>query len=70
MERVDYLEKTLRKSWPKGLPQSLVYKQGEMPLHDYLVQNAKENPNRVAYVYYGNDITWGQMNDETNRLLK
>ncbi len=62
------MENVLKRSWPKNLPKKLVYREGEKPLHEYLAQNAREHPHEIAYIYYGNEITWKQLNDEVNRL--
>lgn len=63
------MQDVLKRSWPKDLSQTLVYRGGEKPLHEYLNQNAKERPNDTAYIFYGNEITWNQLNDDTNRLV-
>ncbi|MCC4308959.1 AMP-binding protein [Alcanivorax marinus] len=44
------------------------YLRGEKPLHEYLFQHAEEVPERVAYIYYGTEITWGQVGDAVRRL--
>jgi long-chain acyl-CoA synthetase len=66
---VSHVINVLRKSWPKDLSQTLVYQLGEKPLHDYLIQNAKEHPNDIAYVFYGNDISWSTLNEDVDRLV-
>lgn len=58
----------LRKSWPKDLPEKLEYRLGEKPLHEYLIQNAREHPDKPGYIYYGNNISWKQLVDNTRRL--
>lgn len=62
------MKNVLKKSWPDYLPNHLVYRQGQKPLHEYLIQNAKEYPHDIAYIYYGKSITWKQLNDDSNRL--
>lgn len=59
-----------RKSWPKDVPMTLHYRLGEKPLHEYLIQNAIEQPKQTAYVFYGNSITWEQLSDKTQRLAQ
>lgn len=54
--------------WPQHLPKELTYRHGQMPLHIYVEKNAETNPNAVAYNYYGNGITWEQVNDAVNRI--
>ncbi|PWA11157.1 AMP-dependent synthetase [Pueribacillus theae] len=64
------MQTILKKSWPNGVPKTLTYRLGEKPLHEYLIQNAKEHPNKTAYVYYGNHITWRQLHNDTIRLAQ
>lgn len=58
----------IRKSWPKDLSQTLVYRLGEKPLHEYLLQNSRDYPNEIGYTYYGRDLTWREMADYTSRI--
>lgn len=55
------MSSVLKKSWPKFIPETLEYRLGERPLHEYLIQNATDYPNETGYVYYGNHITWKQL---------
>ncbi|MFS0575418.1 AMP-binding protein [Sporosarcina sp. 179-K 3D1 HS] len=64
------MEQILKKSWPQNLPETLTYKFGEKPLREYLKQNAIDHPNRIAYHFYGNQISWSQLNDSTCRLAQ
>lgn len=64
------MKSVLRKSWPKDVPMTLHYRLGEKPLHEYLIQNAIEQPKQTAYVFYGNSITWEQLSDKTQRLAQ
>ncbi|MCB7068451.1 hypothetical protein NST17_09165 [Caldifermentibacillus hisashii] len=50
------MSSVLKKSWPKFIPETLEYRLGERPLHEYLIQNATDYPNETGYVYYGNHI--------------
>ncbi len=47
---------------------SVSYLRGEKPLHDYLFQHAEEVPERIAYIYYGTEITWAEAGDAVRRL--
>ncbi|MGY0694472.1 AMP-binding protein [Virgibacillus sp. FSP13] len=64
------MKSVLKKSWPKEVPESLNYRLGEKPLHEYLMQNAIKRPDQAAYIYYGNTITWEQLNDKTQRFAQ
>jgi long-chain acyl-CoA synthetase len=46
----------------------LEYRNGEKALHEYLLDHAREVPGRVAYVYYGTEITWSETADAVLRL--
>lgn len=59
-----------KKGWPMDLSKQLNYKLGEKPLHEYLAHNATKYPNRTAYNYYGNKITWRYLNDYSDRLAQ
>ena len=48
--------------------ESVSYLRGEKPLHEYLFQHAEEVPDRVAYIYYGTEITWAETGDAVRRL--
>lgn len=61
---------TLKKSWPKGVSEKLNYRFGEKPLHEYLAQHAEERPDQIAYVFYGREISWHQLNDSIRRLAQ
>jgi len=58
----------VEKSWPAGVPKKLVYRLGEKPLHEYLRANAAEMPDRVAYIYYGREITWRQLDRYSDNI--
>lgn len=44
------------------------YRHGAKPLHEYLLLNAEEAPNDVAFVFYGYEMTWHEVADSTRRL--
>ncbi len=62
------LNEIKHKSWPSASPKTLHYRLGEQPLHEYLLQNGKDEYDKTAYVFYGNNITWGQLSDDTRRM--
>ncbi|WP_449355380.1 AMP-binding protein [Virgibacillus natechei] len=64
------MNSVLKKSWPKDIPEKLNYRLGEKPLHEYLIQNARDYPDQSAYIFYGNNITWSQLNDHTKRFAQ
>lgn len=48
--------------------ETVEYLRGEKPLHEYLQQHAEEVPDRRAYIYYGTELTWGEVGDKVRRL--
>src|SRR5690625_178682 len=56
------------KSRPKTISETLHYRFGEKPLHEYLMDHAIDRPDQTAYIFYGNHITWKQLYDHTSRL--
>src|SRR5690625_962947 len=58
----------LKKSWPKNISETLHYRFGEKPLHEYLMDHAIDRSDQTAYIFYGNHITWKQLYDHTSRL--
>lgn len=55
------MERIWQKSWPEDVPREIQYRLGPKPLHEYLRQNASDTPDKVAYIYYGTEITWSDM---------
>ncbi|WP_308282793.1 AMP-binding protein [Pseudonocardia nigra] len=67
----DYLEDLARRQravWPAGLPTELEYPFGERPLTEYLQEWARTDPDRVLLVFYGTELTFGQVDDLSDRF--
>src|SRR5699024_10016154 len=62
------MKSVLKKSWPKNISETLHYRFGEKPLHEYLMDHAIDRPDQTAYIFYGNHITWKQLYDHTSKL--
>jgi long-chain acyl-CoA synthetase len=62
------MERIWMKSWPKGVPTKLTYRLGEIPLYEYLRQNARDFPEKPAYIFYGRVITWKELDEYTDRF--
>ncbi|MBW1710932.1 MAG: AMP-binding protein [Deltaproteobacteria bacterium] len=54
------------KAWPKGWPTSLNYPQ--IPVYAFLDQTAKRNPNRIAIIFEGLELTYGEFKELTDRF--
>ncbi|WP_455660830.1 AMP-binding protein [Pradoshia sp.] len=50
-----------RSYWPAEVPTKLTYKLGERPLHEYLKMHAASQPDKAAYLFYGNPISYGEL---------
>src|SRR5699024_12430545 len=48
--------------------QRVGYRHGRKPMHDYLLLNAAEVPDQVAYVFYGRELSWREVADSAKRL--
>jgi long-chain acyl-CoA synthetase len=56
------------KHWPQDLPTKISFDQGEIPLHDYLRCQAKKMPDKPAIIFYGRDITYGELDLASDRF--
>jgi long-chain acyl-CoA synthetase len=67
----DYL-RTLRqlweKNWPRHLPKEPHYPFGMIPLTKYLLEWAERKPNAPVLIYYGNEITFQQLEEMSDRF--
>jgi len=67
----DYLS-TLRelhsKHWPQGAPSTPRYPQGEQALTEYLRHWADTIPDKPAIEFYGHTLTFGQLNEQSDRF--
>jgi len=62
------MEDSVRKGWPNYLAPTLEYRRGQKPLHEYLRDYARENPDKTAIIWYGREITYGELNDLSDRF--
>ncbi len=56
--------------WPSGVPTKLTYKCGEKPLHEYLKLNAGAHPDKAAYLFYGNTISYKELDHSVDRFAQ
>ncbi|UAL51834.1 AMP-binding protein [Metabacillus dongyingensis] len=54
--------------WPSYLPETLQYRHGERPLHEYIDQHCDEKPDAIAYSYYGREISWKELKKKICQL--
>ena len=67
---VKKMNEVLQKNWPSDVSKTLTYRLGEIPLHEYLKSNAQDTPNQTAYHFYGNEITWRQLDEAIDCLAQ
>jgi len=71
MNERDYLSK-LEALWDKNRPSDLPpephYPLGEVPLTEYLRHWAREAPDRPCVIFYGAELTFGQLDDLSDRF--
>ena len=62
------MEKIWLKSWPESMPKELVYPHGKIPVHEYLKINAGRNPDKIAIIFYGKELTYKELDESSNRF--
>ncbi|MCK9274341.1 MAG: AMP-binding protein [Syntrophales bacterium] len=62
------MERIWMKHWPTGVSDTIEYRLGEKPLHEYLQQNAKDFPDKIAFIFYGKELSWKELDDSVKRL--
>ncbi len=60
------MEKVRAKFWPEDIPQKLDF--AEKPLFEFLRDNAKRNPEKIAINYYGREIGFQELDDLSDRF--
>ena len=55
-------------SWPKGLSRDIAYPLGERPLSEHLSHWAQVRPDAPSIFFYGNSISWAELNAQANRF--
>lgn len=67
----DYLERLhvlWHKAWPKGVPREPQYLHGEIALTEYLRAWAKRQPEHPAVVFYGNVLSYAELDRQSDRF--
>lgn len=57
-----------RRNWPAGIPREPSYPFGEIPLGDYVRRWAALQPDKVAVIFYGNVLTYAEMDRLSDRF--
>jgi long-chain acyl-CoA synthetase len=64
------MESVWMKSWPDFAPKEVDYPQGEKPVFEYLRDNARAFPDRVAIIFYGKEVTYGQLDQMSEQFAR
>ena len=56
------------KAWPAIVPRETAYTFGQVPLTDYLRRWAQIQPDKAAYVFYGKETSFAELNDLSDRF--
>ncbi len=57
-----------RDVWPTEVPQEFGYELGERPLTEYLRERARISPNDPVLVFYGYEMTFGELDEISDRV--
>lgn len=60
------MEKKWLNSWPDGMPQKLDF--SNKPIYEFLRDNAQNNPEKVAIIYYGRQIRFRELDELSDRF--
>ena len=67
-EYLDQLRALWSKAWPKGTPRTPQYPHGEIALSEYLRTWAEKQPERPAVIFYGNVLTYADLDRQSDRF--
>ncbi len=56
------MDGNVSKFWPADLTPTIQYIDGIKPMHRYLQDYAQKNPDKIAIIWYGREITYGELN--------
>ncbi|HDM32258.1 MAG TPA: AMP-dependent synthetase, partial [Deltaproteobacteria bacterium] len=62
------MEKIWMEHWPDYLPKDVSYPRGQKPVFEYLRDNARQFPDRVAIIFYGKEVTYAELDTFSERF--
>jgi long-chain acyl-CoA synthetase len=62
------VQRRQEQSWPAGVPRQPVYPFGEVPLHEYLRQWARRQPDKAAFIFYGEELSYRALDEQSDRF--
>lgn len=67
-EYLERLHALWQKAWPKDLPREPQYLHGEVALSEYLRAWARRQPERPAVIFYGHELSYGDLDRQSDRF--
>ncbi|HYZ32152.1 MAG TPA: AMP-binding protein [Crenalkalicoccus sp.] len=67
-EYLDRLRALWAKNWPAGVPREPRYPLGEIPLSEYLRERARRTPAKPAVIFYGTELSYGELDRLSDRF--
>ncbi len=65
---LNHLRQLWHENWPTSVPREPHYPFGKILLTDYLRKRARITPDKPVIVYYGQELTFKQLDDSSNRF--
>ena len=65
---LENLQNLWNKAWPETIPRSPQYPKGQKPLTEYLRDWAHETPSKPAIHFYGNELSYAELDDLSDRF--
>lgn len=62
------LKRRQDETWPEGIPKTVQYLHGEAPLTEYLRWRAETIGDKTAIAYYGGELTYAQLDQQSSAL--
>jgi acyl-CoA synthetase (AMP-forming)/AMP-acid ligase II len=64
------MERIWMKKWPDRVPKEVSYPKGKNPVFEYLPDNARAFPDRVAIVFYGKELACGELDRMSEQFAR
>jgi len=64
------MERIWMKNWPNHVPKEVSYPQGKKPVFEYLRDNARAFPDRAAIIFYGKELTYGELDRMSEQFAR
>jgi long-chain acyl-CoA synthetase len=65
---LEHLDALWKENWPVGIPREIEYPLGQVPVTQYLQFHAKQTPGKVCVIFYGKEMTYGELDDLSDRF--